>query len=290
MSYTDQYTSNQPEQQSILKDIALSPLHPTTYLYGYLDPRSFSQKKGVWTPASLSGKKWKSQMGNILSKEGGHLKFNAGKIWPAFKTLGPFGDNRIKGTNPTRMTNRIERLNRLKTGIDSRINWNTNEFFDYRESIEQVPLGKSKKFKKIRQKNEEIETITNKLKNEISQLKSKSSNVEKTIGGLTRRRNWTKFGLRVGKAGSIIGMGLLAYDIASAIGRPLFAAGMTALSNVATEYQNRFMPEIGGQLQLSYLSQGAATERQRAISSMSKAYINGRSAFGSESSLLHQGY
>jgi hypothetical protein len=68
--------------------------------------------------------------------------------------------------------------------------------------------------------------------------------------------------------------------------KPLAQAAIGALNNIATEYQNRFMPEMGGQLALSYMSQGAYTERQRAIQSISKSQINGRSALGQEANYI----
>jgi len=99
-----------------------------------------------------------------------------------------------------------------------------------------------------------------------------------------------KWGMRLTKAGSLIGAGMLAWDLASMAAAPLAQAGMNILNSAANTFQSRYMPEMGGQLQLSYLSQGAATERQRSIQAISKAYINGRSALGSEGSMMHDGY
>jgi hypothetical protein len=59
-------------------------------------------------------------------------------------------------------------------------------------------------------------------------------------------------------------------------------------NSIMERVSNRFMPEMGGHLNAAYLSYGSATERQRAISAISKGYINGRSAYGSEASLIHQ--
>lgn len=93
--------------------------------------------------------------------------------------------------------------------------------------------------------------------------------------------------LRAAKVGSYVGAAMLAWDIASIVAAPLAQAGMNIINSAANTFQSRYMPEMGGQLQLSYLSQGAATERQRSIQAISKAYINGRSAFGSEGSMMH---
>ena len=99
-----------------------------------------------------------------------------------------------------------------------------------------------------------------------------------------------KLGMGAGKAVSIIGGAMLAWDLISMVAEPTGRAIVRGLDNVMTQYQQRFMPEVGGKLQMSYLSQGSATERQRAIQAISKSYINGRSAFGQEASYMHQGY
>jgi hypothetical protein len=93
--------------------------------------------------------------------------------------------------------------------------------------------------------------------------------------------------LRVAKVGSYVGAAMLAWDIASIVAAPLAQAGMNVINSAANAFQSRYMPEMGGQLQLSYLSQANATERQRSVQAISKAYINGRSAFGSEGSMMH---
>lgn len=104
-----------------------------------------------------------------------------------------------------------------------------------------------------------------------------------------KRAGWVgRLGLRGMRVASAVGLAMLAWDIGSMVAKPLASAAMNALNNAAVEYQNRFMPELGGQLQLSYLSYGAATERQRSIQAISKAYINGRSALGNEGQLYHQ--
>jgi hypothetical protein len=95
------------------------------------------------------------------------------------------------------------------------------------------------------------------------------------------------WGIRADKVGTAVGLAMFACDVGTMIAKPLAQTAMGAIERMASEYSNRFMPEMGGQLQLSYLSQGAATERQRSIQAISKSYINGRSAFGSEGSMMH---
>lgn len=105
--------------------------------------------------------------------------------------------------------------------------------------------------------------------------------------GYSTAQKFARFGLGAAKAGSIVGAGMLAWDLASIVAAPLAQAGMNIINSAANTFQSRYMPEMGGQLQLSYLSQGAATERQKAVQAISKSYINGRSAFGSEGALFH---
>lgn len=96
-----------------------------------------------------------------------------------------------------------------------------------------------------------------------------------------------KIGLHVGKVGSMIGMSMFIWDIAKTIGEPLGHMAMTSIDNAMTQYKNRFMPETGGQLELSYLSQGAYTERQRALQAISKSNLNARSGLGDEASQVY---
>lgn len=110
----------------------------------------------------------------------------------------------------------------------------------------------------------------------------------KHIGFKMGTRGAMKAGLAVGKAASMVGMAMFAWDMISMVGVPLGRAAVSALDSTLTEFNDRFTPETGGRLSMSYLTQGAATERQRAINAISKSQINGRSAFGQEAKYMHQ--
>jgi hypothetical protein len=97
-----------------------------------------------------------------------------------------------------------------------------------------------------------------------------------------------KWGMRGMKLFSYAGIASLAWGIASAVGEPIGRGIISTANETLKSYEERFMPEVGGKLRLSYLTRGSATERQRAIEAISKANINGRSAFGQESLYLHQ--
>lgn len=307
MAY-DPYGGQLPEQQmdagSIAGDLALAPLRPSTYLYGYLWPGAFSNKKGIMTPFETRGSKWKEEFSNIKNS------FKAGKskgiksIWGSAQRLGPFGPgHRI-------LVGNVDKLNELKikqsryiisggnAGNASRMaSMRLNEAVKLKDSLwndfksgEYYKSGPGKMRETYNKQALGVRREINSLDTRISRLNILAEGRGKQLAVLSKEikfRTLAKWGIRAGKAGSLIGAGMLAWDLASVVAAPLAQAGMTALNAAANAYQSRYMPEMGGQLQLSYLSQGAATERQRAISAISKAYINGRSSFGSEGSMMH---
>jgi len=98
-----------------------------------------------------------------------------------------------------------------------------------------------------------------------------------------------RMGMRVAKFGawaSTIGaFASIGYMIGEPIGRSIVSNATDAIN----KFSSRFMPEMSGsRLQDGFLTQGAATERQRAIEALSKSSLNGRSAFGQESLYFHQ--
>ena len=107
-------------------------------------------------------------------------------------------------------------------------------------------------------------------------------------GGATIGAKALKVGLMAGKMFAWWGIVSTMWDITQLIGAPIGRAAFRTLDEGFTRYQNRFMPELGGRLAMSYLSRGAATERQRAVQAISKAYINGRSAIGNEAQYAHR--
>lgn len=96
-----------------------------------------------------------------------------------------------------------------------------------------------------------------------------------------------KWGIR-GMAGlAWVGIGSLMWDVSKMVGEPIGRYLVENANRVGLEFQNRYMPELGGRIAMSYMSSGAATERQRAVEAISRSYINGRSAIGTEARLLH---
>jgi len=101
---------------------------------------------------------------------------------------------------------------------------------------------------------------------------------------------------RLGVKAGILGMkgfayyqiGKLAWDAINFIMEPVGRGAIQAMDSAFRTYESVPQVEMGGQIAMSYLSFGAATERQKAISAISKAQINGRSNFGKESIYSHQ--
>lgn len=101
------------------------------------------------------------------------------------------------------------------------------------------------------------------------------------------KRHGTKIAAAGFKTASIIGIASLMWDVASLVGEPVGRAVMNNINEGFSALQNIGRPE-GNRLSLSYLSVGAATERQRAISAISRSQLNARSALGNEGALIHQ--
>jgi hypothetical protein len=113
-------------------------------------------------------------------------------------------------------------------------------------------------------------------------------------GELTKKplpwRTAAKWGIRGAKVASYVGLAMFAWDMINMVGEPIGRSLLGAVDKTMTDYQQRFMPEVGGRLALSYLSQGAATERQRSLNALSKSSLSGRTGFGGEASMQHVGY
>jgi len=100
-----------------------------------------------------------------------------------------------------------------------------------------------------------------------------------------------EFGVRAtvfaAKVSSYAAIASLGWQATKMIGNPIGNAAMNAVDNSYSQLNsinNRDMSTLG----MDFLSQGAATERQRAIQAISKSRINGRSMMGSEAAYMHQ--
>ena len=131
------------------------------------------------------------------------------------------------------------------------------------------------------------EVITDEAKAELSVLsRSIRSTYGKQAAGIG-----LKLGLRglvaVGKLSAFVSTAMLAADAVKMVATPVVQGGIQAVDNVFSNFTTAGRTELGGSLNYGYLSQGAATERQRAIQAISKSRINGRSLFGQEAQYMH---
>lgn len=96
-----------------------------------------------------------------------------------------------------------------------------------------------------------------------------------------------KTGLAIGKGSAYLAVADLMYQGIKMVMNPIAQAGVNAIDNTFNSIESFIKPEIGGKLNMDFISQGAATERQRAIQAISKSRINGRSVMGSEAQYMH---
>jgi hypothetical protein len=294
MAYTDPYSSNEPAQQLGFGDVvgALNPISLTTTAYTSI-PSVWSTTKGIWTPINLNQKVWKTQLRNVFTKDkfdiknkliGKKFAVNWKKIPEAIKntfSLNPWGGFRI-GQDYLQTDFTKKAAGRLKSSEEFMAKSKLlGEEWERLNLPGQLYKGKHKMPKEVREK----------ARSEFMSTRVRALREKDKVAPLlkmAKTQKLAKWAITGAKAGSIIGAVTLAWDISSAVASPLLNSSVQLLGNAINTFENRFMPEMGGRLQQSYLSYGAATERQRAISAMSKAYINGRSAFGSEGQLYHQ--
>jgi hypothetical protein len=146
---------------------------------------------------------------------------------------------------------------------------------------------------------EVVQSLNSKIRTNLSASiveAGKATNSEMSlISSIARKGGAAKFtaraittGLVGGKITAIAMLATLVGSTAMSLGEPIGAAMISSVDKGLNLYNNRFAVEMGGGLARGYLSSGAATERQRAVQAISKAYINGRSAVGQEAFFLHQ--
>jgi hypothetical protein len=299
----DPYGPSTPEQQlttgDIGKEILTAPFRPSTYLWPYMNWPGMYTKKGIIAPFETSGKRWRQQFektfkyqrgifgGEYVSRQA--VGMDIKKIPGFLKNVGPLGKGHYFGNIET-AENRLKRLRDLRGGMIKRRFKLTEKSFrisgkmnNIRDSyvpknlsnIESTPVKRSAR--RLKPINEEIMRLNKRIETISEKVVSQGKKVR-----------WLKTAKWAGRGVSTVGLAMFAFDVASMVAKPLAQAAVGALNNLATEYQQRFMPELGGQLQASYISYGAATERQRSIMALSKSSLNGRSAFGSEASMYHQ--
>jgi len=107
------------------------------------------------------------------------------------------------------------------------------------------------------------------------------------VGSFLGKVGW-KAGIIGMKAFSVYSLASISWEVAKFIAEPM-GRSLADSVNKAFEFSASIRTwEMGGNLKAAYLTQGAATERQRAINAISKSQLNARSGFGSEAMAFHQ--
>lgn len=296
----------------MVREVALAPYRPSTWisLYG-ANPGMWSIGKGIYVPfvgrhLETGGRFIPATMKHIARSYQGRGVIS-GTVTAARRTIGALhkggyvGGRFFKqgamategfGQLQAGLKNRFLTDPNLRTKIGHRVGIVGREFDDFVESTARRVVSAAQAGKKTA-----ALTIPG-IKGTLGSVSVKGS--MRTVskggaaallkGGLSKAaiRTPLKLALGAGKAVSIVGAAMFAWDIIKMVGEPLGAAAMQGAYNYAEQLNNRFMPEMGGNLSVAYLSRGAATERQRAIQAMSRASMTGRSAFGQEAMLMHR--
>jgi len=107
------------------------------------------------------------------------------------------------------------------------------------------------------------------------------------VAGLVALKGATMAGATIMKGAAIYNVASLMFDAINMIASPISKAGVEAVDSAFNKFASFARPELGGTLNMGFVSYGAATERQRAIQAISKSRINGRSMMGQEAQYMH---
>jgi hypothetical protein len=301
-----------PKTGSTVSNFITAPIRPSTYIGMYgMFPGMWSPSKGIWIPGigkSIAGKTFpevltaakgriSSAVKSSIADPRSILPKTTSKAIEAGKRLSTFG-HRGGGFVGTQTLNKLQLADDLYNNI-------------YKETLKRnLNTGISKTVAKDAAKATAEQGLKNvgkglsgvsvkkgflgagvrpsylgpmKLGTKYDAIRGVSNLAKKRILGKVARG-----ALSVAKVGAGVMGALAVKDMIDMVAVPLGQLAVRTLNDAANRYQQRFMPEMGGDLQLSYLSRGAATERQRAVEAISKSRINGRAAIGNEAFYMHQ--
>jgi len=315
MAY-DPYQSGEEQSattSSIIGDMIRSPFLPSTYLWSHTHmPGMWNTQKGVVTPWGMKQSISAKNVATSFRSNG----FRAGMktLWGEKGTLNPYsmmmgmygknkqyiGKTLLKGKITKKTKDFIFREEYYKSVQSASKNFMKNNLPEgtyTSQQINRLSRASAVQASKILKENGSVALNRYKLGTTWHMLDAQAYegatvNAASRIKGLAKTARRTaiaaKWGVRLGKTVSTIGLLMTAWEVSQMVFQPLGAAAVNLASRTADEWSQRFMPEMGGQLSMAYLSQGAATERQKAVQAMGKAQINGRSAFGQEALYNHQ--
>jgi len=283
-------------------DILAAPFKPSTYMWTYTHmPSLWSGTKGLALPFS------KEAASKALGAAG--KAFGQGRIFAGLghtltlpTALRPFGGTRVLAdqigqnqkllqfytekrlaTIGPRIQVRQEKIQKIVTKFKTRLS-------EMKGTKGVVSMHSKAKASFVRYRALSRRWIPQHQK-AIAQLQKKGAQYASKVASLQNKiaiGRLAKFGIQAGKAVAVVGALSFAWDIAKMVGEPIGRAVVSELDTALSTWNERFMPELGGRLEMTYLTQGAATDRQRALNAMSKAQITGRSAFGQEAKYAHQ--
>lgn len=307
----DQYTAFEDKGISA-GDIALSPFQLSTHLwaYGHI-PGMWSGTKGMYVPFNTSASKkamgaMKTSFGDkkYVAGVGNLLKGTVGSVRPF-----GFGGSRVLNfgeqiVRNDRIAYNIQQSKITNAGVASKLSKENINLMEKLKNYKTKYANKNSKYagkkpnvvKNLAKQNAIRDTTANleaKIQSnatKISAINNAYTYQDRAINKLANKKGMLtvgKYALRGAKVVSVVGAISLALDITRMIGEPIGRGLVGAADRALTSWEERFMPKIGGRLAMSYLSQGAATDRQRALQAMSNAQITGRSAFGQEARYSH---
>jgi len=257
----------QEQEQYNPKSIVGSLLNPVTFVasrYKY-DPSVYSATKGLWTPF------------------GGKDDIVAG--YKSIKEA--FGKNFWSGMGQT--TKEVWNFGPL--GKDHRVKWTSSEYAKkHKRSLYKILIKQRKEMKEALAAADKLKPVVTAAEQQLIVIPQSKTPFGHTLGKARMKVFGDKLvggALKFGRIYAGVNTAFLLWDITKMVGEPIGRYVVDNINRVSDAYVNRFNPETGGNLALGYLSAGAATERQRAVDAISRSYINGRSALGTEAQLLH---
>lgn len=260
---------------SLVADIATAPIKPSTHWWLYThNPAMWSGTEGLYVPIADRAVRQKA-FGAITTafKDKRYLAGIGETLKAPFRVFKPFGGgSRIGAYTGDATQKAIKNLNNRSINLGRFISKQSSKISSPVYDLSSMGAEHALATTKI-DKAQKILSKINKRKYALS---------SKLVG-----QKALKWGLRAGKVMAGVGAVMFAWDIAKMVGEPIGRAVVSELDSTLASWNQRFDPELGGRLELSYLSRGAATERQRALQAMSKAQITGRSALGQEAKFSH---
>lgn len=267
-----------PTAGSVAGSIAKAAINP--FNWPALFPNAFDVNRGITVPFF---NRYDLSFSNI-KKAFTRLNSTAWKEHPARSFL--YSINRMKSKKPKIIGyDRFSNYNKLRQIYQEQL----SEINKLSRKLEPNTKGYHLKKMKINKVKDNLQNPSNlkKLYKNDKKALDAINYLEKSGKKLTRGHllgtKAMRMGMRAAKFAGYASLVAGVIELGMMVGEPLGRAIVSNANSAITSIQNRYMPEMTmGGLQHGFLTQAAATERQRAIEALSKSSLNGRSAFGQE--------